>query len=244
MASNNFDGLLELFNNAEILDIKDLKKNYQKAALKWHPDKNPGNPIAEENFKALNEMYNLLLPLVEKEGKISNEEVFAIAQKMVDSSPKANNVILNMIAGIKDVGQSLAEGIRSMWNALVGMQLHYQYARVDKGSRKHSFGAELTEEQQKNLDPSLRGLKGDALKTQILANFKASITKLDSQEKIDKVVEKFKEGPEYAILKTGQDRTTRFFNLSTTSAKGVEGIVEDVKKDLAYRQAAVVNPNS
>ena len=31
----------------------DIKKAYRKLALRWHPDKNRGNPDAEDIFKAI-----------------------------------------------------------------------------------------------------------------------------------------------------------------------------------------------
>ncbi len=40
--------------------VEDIKKSYRKLALKYHPDRNPGNKSAEENFKKISEAYAVL----------------------------------------------------------------------------------------------------------------------------------------------------------------------------------------
>lgn len=39
---------------------EEIKKNYRRLAMQYHPDRNPGNSVAEENFKEAAEAYEVL----------------------------------------------------------------------------------------------------------------------------------------------------------------------------------------
>lgn len=55
--SKNYYDILEIDKNAS---KEEIKKSYRKKALKYHPDKNPDNPEAEEKFKEATEAYEVL----------------------------------------------------------------------------------------------------------------------------------------------------------------------------------------
>ena len=39
--------LYKILEVPETASIHDIKKSYKKLAMRWHPDRNPGNPEAE-----------------------------------------------------------------------------------------------------------------------------------------------------------------------------------------------------
>ena len=57
MAKRDYYEVLGLDKNAS---EEDIKKAYRKLAIKYHPDKNPGNKEAEEKFKEAAEAYDVL----------------------------------------------------------------------------------------------------------------------------------------------------------------------------------------
>lgn len=57
MAKRDFYEILEVQRNAS---KEEIKKAYRKQAIKYHPDKNPGNKEAEEKFKEAAEAYEIL----------------------------------------------------------------------------------------------------------------------------------------------------------------------------------------
>ena len=57
MASGDY---YELLGVARDVSGSDLKKAYRKLAVKYHPDKNPGDDAAEAKFKEISEAYDIL----------------------------------------------------------------------------------------------------------------------------------------------------------------------------------------
>lgn len=57
MAKRDYYQVLEVERTVQ---IEEIKKSYRKLAVKYHPDKNPGDKAAEEKFKELGEAYEAL----------------------------------------------------------------------------------------------------------------------------------------------------------------------------------------
>src|ERR1700729_1002673 len=57
MAKRDYYEVLEVTRETE---VEIIKKSYRKLAIKYHPDKNPGDKAAEEKFKELSEAYEAL----------------------------------------------------------------------------------------------------------------------------------------------------------------------------------------
>ena len=57
MAERDYYEVLGVARNSSQADIK---KAYRKAAVQYHPDKNPDDPKAEEKFKELGQAYEVI----------------------------------------------------------------------------------------------------------------------------------------------------------------------------------------
>ena len=56
MATTEKRDYYEVLGIPRTASIDEIKKSYRKLALKYHPDKNPGDSEAEEKFKEIGEV--------------------------------------------------------------------------------------------------------------------------------------------------------------------------------------------
>ena len=54
----------EILGLSKSASDSEIKSSYRKLAMKYHPDRNPGDKKAEEKFKEISESYEVLKDLV------------------------------------------------------------------------------------------------------------------------------------------------------------------------------------
>ena len=74
---NRKDYYLLLGINEKASD-EEIKKAYRRLALKYHPDRNPGDASAEERFKEISEAYGVL---IDKEKRIQYDRLRSDGRK-------------------------------------------------------------------------------------------------------------------------------------------------------------------
>lgn len=64
--STSGDTLYQILGLPKTATSDEVKKTYRKLALKFHPDKNPGDPSAAEKFKDINRAHSILSDLTKR----------------------------------------------------------------------------------------------------------------------------------------------------------------------------------
>ena len=84
---------------------EEIKKSYRKLAMKYHPDRNPDNPKAEESFKEAKEASEKMVNEAKDKAKSEYERIIsdaqaAIAQQknaaMVDVKNQVGALVINV----------------------------------------------------------------------------------------------------------------------------------------------------
>ncbi len=111
---------------------------------------------------------------------------------------------------------------------------HYKHFTETANSKRH-HAFDVDGSTFKDLDNDLKGYKGDYLKSKILLNFKKEIERTTSRQSLDRLLkEDLEKRPEYQVLRTGQDLTTRclgFFGLKTSSIKALEEMIKEQQRN-------------
>ena len=87
----------EVLQVAQGTDEQDIKSAYRKLALKYHPDRNPGDHAAEEKFKEAAEAYSVLAD-PQKRGIYDR-----FGHAGLDASPSSSNIDPTVFSGFDDI---------------------------------------------------------------------------------------------------------------------------------------------
>lgn len=149
MASSDYYEILGLKKGAS---ADEIKRAYRKLAVKYHPDKNPGNKESEDKFKQISEAYAVLSDPQKKEQfdrfgstgfhqRFSQEDIFRgfdAGDIFKDFGNGTDDVFTRMFGG--GFGRQGGFGRRKQRGEDMLMELHVTFREaVDGGEKRVSF---------------------------------------------------------------------------------------------------------
>ncbi|CZL06665.1 Uncharacterised protein [Legionella pneumophila] len=83
-------------------------------------------------------------------------------------------------------------------------------------------------------------MRGDALKTEILADFKDKLAEATDEQSLKQIVAELKSKDEYRILAKGQGLTTQLLGLKTSSVSSFEKMVEETRESIKSQERQTI----
>ena len=159
MAKKDYYEVLGISRGA---DEKEIKRAYRKLAKKYHPDTNPGNQYAEQQFKEVTEAYNVLSDPEKK--KLYDQYGFAAFDENMGAASNQNYNNNRSWSGGFDFGNNghyqefhySGSGMDDIFDDLFGNAFHGSYGNgFQQGFQQNfngSFGHGSGSGYRKNLD--------------------------------------------------------------------------------------------
>lgn len=145
---------------------EEIKKAFRQLAVKYHPDKNNGDAVAEEKFKEINAAYDILSDEEKKKmydrygtadaksRRMNSEDGFATAQEFFQRMQQAQDHArkVAMQEEIKRRVNIQNRVVLSLKDILTGKNIEYKYVRNIACSTCHGDGKKITNKKCNHCD--------------------------------------------------------------------------------------------
>ena len=113
------------------------------------------------------------------------------------------------------------------------LKKHYQHSNFEGSSRMHWSKASIEHNQE--LKEKYHALKGDALKSSILMDFKLQLENCTNQQEFDDKVQEIKDSKAYQVLAQSQGIATSVLKLKTSSIIALDEVIEQCQNNFTHQ---------